>query len=140
MKVLDLKGKPRDIVLGNYRVEWDSECRSKFQFNVKQFFRKYWENHICAEELRIPGTLLSCDFLNFTLKISVESHGMHHESFSANKFFHGNSRAKFLKGLKNDLIKRDWLEKNGFLIIEIYENEIDLLSPEWIKEKFSVEL
>jgi hypothetical protein len=29
---------------------------------------------------------------------------------------------------------------NGFRVIEIFENEIHLLSPEWIKEKFDIEI
>lgn len=136
----DLRGRPRKVSLSKYRVEWDEKCRSIFQYRVKQFFRKYWKNHICAEEFAVPGTKLSCDFLNFTLKISVESHGMHHESFTKNPFFHGYDRNKFLQSIKNDLQKVKWLELNGFKIVEIYENEIDLLSPEWINEKFGIEL
>jgi len=29
---------------------------------------------------------------------------------------------------------------NGFRIIEIFENELINLSPEWIKEKFDIEI
>ena len=73
---------------------------------------------------------MKVDILNATKKIAVEVNGRQHSSF--NPFFHNNSRANYLASIKRDVQKREWLEKNGFTLIEIEENEIDQLSEDFI--------
>ena len=106
-----------DRNVNKYLIDWDKKSRSKIQFKTKQFLKEYWENHIVYEEFPVYGTRLKVDILNATKKIAVEVNGSQHSSF--NKFFHGNSRQKFLQSIKRDCKKLDWLEVNGFEVIEI---------------------
>jgi very-short-patch-repair endonuclease len=73
---------------------------------------------------------MKVDILNATKKIAVEVNGRQHSSF--NSFFHNNSRNKYLASIKRDVQKREWLEKNGFTVIEIEEDEVNKLSEEFI--------
>ena len=34
----------------NFLIDWDGKSRSKIQFNVKQYLKKYWLKHIVFEE------------------------------------------------------------------------------------------
>jgi very-short-patch-repair endonuclease len=105
---------------------------------VKQFLKSYWQNHIVYEEFPVYGTRLKVDFINMTKKMAVEVHGPQHESF--NKFFHGNSRAKYLASIKRDAQKAEWLEKNNFIFIEIYDKDIDNLSRQFIEKTYNISL
>ena len=73
---------------------------------------------------------MKVDILNATKKIAVEVNGRQHSNF--NSFFHNNSRATYLASIKRDVEKREWLEKNGYTLIEIEENEVNELSEEFI--------
>ena len=50
----------------NYILQWDKPSRSKRQYTVKQFLKKYWENDFVFEEFPMVGTRLSFDFYNST--------------------------------------------------------------------------
>ncbi len=92
--------KEADISIAKYRIKWDEKCRSIFQYDVKQWFRKYWQFHVCLEEFRIPGTLLKVDLVNLNKRILVEINGLQHDEF--NKHFHRGSRANFLGQIQRD--------------------------------------
>ena len=81
---------------------------------------------------------MKVDMINMTKRIAVEVQGAQHES--SNKFFHGNSRANYLKSIKRDYHKRVWLENNNFKLLEITGDDLASLSPEYILEKFSVNM
>ena len=57
-----------------------------------------------------------------------------------NKFFHNNSRAKYLESIKRDVQKAEWLEKNNFTLVEIDEKEVDSLNKEFFLNNFNVAL
>ena len=138
MKLYDIRGKLRYKSVQKYRINWEKECRSNFQFEVKQFFKPYWGGHICYEEFPVYGTRMKVDMINMTKRIAVEAQGAQHDSF--NKFFHGNSRANYLKSIKRDYHKRVWLENNNFKVLEITEEDLASLSETYIEEKFSVNI
>tara|TARA_B100000676_G_scaffold77217_1_gene76772 strand:- start:2301 stop:2681 length:381 start_codon:yes stop_codon:yes gene_type:complete len=125
-------------MVSKYLIDWEKKSKSKLQFNVKQFLKGYWQNHIVYEEFPVYGTRLKVDFINMTKKMAVEVHGPQHESF--NKFFHGNSRAKYLASIKRDAQKAEWLEKNNFIFIEIYDKDIDNLSRQFIEKTYNISL
>ena len=125
-------------MVSKYLIDWDKKSKSKLQFNVKQFLKSYWQNHIVYEEFPVYGTRLKVDFINMTKRMAVEVHGPQHESF--NKFFHGNSRAKYLASIKRDAQKAEWLEKNNFIFIEIYDKDIDNLSRQFIEKTYNISL
>jgi very-short-patch-repair endonuclease len=78
------------------------------------------------------------DILNLTKKIAVEVNGPQHKEF--NKFFHNNSRANYFNSIKRDWKKTEWLERNGFQLIEIETQEIPKLSEDFIKDKFGISI
>jgi hypothetical protein len=136
MRLLNINGKLVNKNVRNYEIDWDGKSRSKLQFKFKQFFYPYWKNHIVYEEFPVYGSMLKVDLLNATKKIAVEIQGNQHESF--NKFFHDNSRLKYLQSIKRDVKKEHWLEKNGFKFLELYENDLKNLSPQYIEEKCGI--
>ncbi len=121
-----------------YIINWDRKVSGP-QKQVKDFLKKYWENHIVCEEFRILGQgLLRLDLINFTKKIVIEvSPRKIHVDF--NKFMHGG-RGGFLKKLKSDADKMFWSEKNGFKFIELYDEDLENLSVKYLKEKFDLDL
>ena len=65
----------------------------------------------------------------------IEIHGDQHTQF--NKHFHG-TREGFARAVYRDLEKEKWAKDNGFVYVEIYEEDIDKLSEKWFKEKYDV--
>jgi len=138
MRLISITGRMVSRNVSKYLINWDKKSRSKIQFKTKQFLKEYWENHIVYEEFPVYGTRLKVDILNATKKIAIEVNGSQHSSF--NKFFHADSRQKFLQSIKRDCKKLEWLELNGFEVIEIEEKEVPLLSYEFIKEQFGIKI
>ena len=138
MKLYDIKGRLVNKSVTKYRIKWDAECRSNFQYEVKQFFKTYWYGQICYEEFPVYGTRMKVDLINMTKRIAVEVQGAQHEEF--NKFFHNNSRANYLKSITRDHDKIVWLENNNFKILEIFEADLASLSKKYIFDKFEVSI
>tara|TARA_R100000664_G_C2750140_1_gene137457 strand:+ start:1472 stop:1888 length:417 start_codon:yes stop_codon:yes gene_type:complete len=138
MKLYDITGRLVNRNVGRYKIDWDAECRSKFQFEVKQFFKSFWFGQICYEEFPVYGTRMKVDLINMTKRIAVEVQGAQHDEF--NKFFHNNSRATYLRSITRDSDKRKWLENNDFKVLEILPKDLPELSRKYIKEKFSVSI
>ncbi len=138
MKLYNIKGKLVNKSVTKYRIKWDAECRSNFQYEVKQFFKKFWYGQICYEEFPVYGTRMKVDLINMTKRIAVEVQGAQHESF--NKFFHNNSRANYLRSITRDHDKMVWLENNNFKILEIFEGDLASLSKKYILDKFEVSI
>lgn len=138
MKLYDIRGRLINKSVTKYRIKWDGECRSNFQYEVKQFFKKFWYGQICYEEFPVYGTRMKVDLINMTKRIAVEVQGAQHEQF--NKFFHNNSRANYLKSITRDHDKIVWLENNNFKILEIFESDLASLSKKYIFDKFEVSI
>ena len=82
MKWITANGSIRPLSEKKYSIKWDSESLSLFQFNVKQFFKKYWIEDIVGEEVLIPQTRLRVDIVNFSRKIAVEVNGLFHVEYT----------------------------------------------------------
>jgi hypothetical protein len=136
MRLLNVNGTLVNKNVRKYLINWEGKSRSKLQYKFKQFFYPYWKNHIVYEEFPVYGSMLKVDLLNATKKIAVEIQGNQHESF--NKFFHDNSRLKYLQSIKRDVKKVKWLEMNEFKFLELYENDLNSLSPQYIEEKCGI--
>jgi len=136
MRLLNVNGTLVNKNVRKYLVNWEGKSRSKLQYKFKQFFYPYWKNHIVYEEFPVYGSMLKVDLLNATKKIAVEIQGNQHESF--NKFFHDNSRLKYLQSIKRDVKKVKWLEMNEFKFLELYEDDLKSLSPQYIEEKCGI--
>ncbi len=126
MKLLNIKGKPQSKNVSKYLIKWDKKSRSGIQFNVKKYLKTIWKNDSVYEEFPVFGSLLKVDFLNSTKKIAIEVNGPQHSSY--NPFFHNNSISNFLKSIKRDCSKSEWLKLNGYKLIEIDENNINKIN------------
>jgi hypothetical protein len=138
MRLLNINGTLVNKNVRKYSIDWEAKSRSKLQYKFKSFFFPYWKNHIVYEEFPVYGSMLKVDLLNATKKIAVEVQGEQHESF--NKFFHDNSRLKYLQSIKRDVKKEKWLETNGFKLLELYEDDLKNLSAQYIEEKTGISI
>lgn len=138
MRLKNVYGRYVNRNVSRYLIDWEAQSRSKAQFNTKQFLKQYWSSDIVYEEFPVYGTQMKVDILNATKKIAIEVQGRQH--FSFNKFFHKNSRLKYLEAIKRDVKKMEWLESNDFLVIEVKEQEVELLTRQFFKDKFDLNL
>jgi hypothetical protein len=136
MRLLNIYGKLQNKSVTKYLINWDGKSRSKIQFKVKQFLKPFWLSHVVYEEFPVYGSRLKVDIIDMTTKVAIEVNGKQHSEF--NKFFHSNSRVKYLESIKRDFKKTEWLEKNNFKLIEIEEHEIGQMTKEFFKEKFNL--
>lgn len=134
VRLYNLNGKLQSKRVTKYLINWEKKSKSKLQFKVKQFFKGYWQNHIVYEEFPVYGSRMAVDFLNATKKIAIEVNGPQHSQF--HKFFHSNSRVKYLESIKRDYKKRKWLESNNFTLLEIEESDVEKLSLNFIAKTF----
>ena len=138
MRLYNANGRLQNRSVSKYLINWNKKSRSKLQKRAKDFLKTYWKAHIVYEEFPVYGTRLKVDILNATIKVAVEVNGPQHSSF--NKFFHGNSRAKYLSSIKRDYQKGLWLEKNGYKLIELEESDIENLSKKYIEDTFKIKI
>ena len=131
MRLYNIQGRLQARKVSKYLIKWNKKSRSKIQFKTKQFLEKYWKNHIVYEEFPVYGTRMKVDIVNATKKIAIEVQGRQHKEF--NKFFH-KTRGNYLESIKRDHLKRQWLEKNNFKLIEIEEEEVNKLSKIFFKK------
>jgi len=137
MKFYSIHGKLVTVNVSKYRVDWQRKVSAP-QFAAKSFLFPYWRNDIVLEELRIPGSLFRIDLVNLSKKVIIEiSPRSLHVNY--NKFMHRN-RAGYLKKIKSDAEKLKWAEKSGFKFVEFYDEDLANLSPEYLKEKFDLDL
>ena len=68
MRLYNIHGKLQSKNVSKKIIKWGAKSRSKLQFKVKQFFKKYWQDHIVYEEFPVYGTRLSVDIVNATKK------------------------------------------------------------------------
>tara|TARA_X000000950_G_scaffold289364_1_gene412415 strand:- start:14161 stop:14571 length:411 start_codon:yes stop_codon:yes gene_type:complete len=104
-----------------YLIQWNSSSRSKMQFNVKQYLKKYWSNDIVFEEFPIAGTKMTFDFYNPNKKVAIEVQGNQHLKYTP--FFHGKSKSNFLSQIRRDNDKQKFCELNSIKLVEIYPND-----------------
>ena len=138
MRLFNVHGRMQSKSVSKHIIDWGKKSRSKLQKRVKDFLKPHWLGHIVYEEFPVYGTRLKVDILNATIKVAVEVNGPQHSSF--NKFFHGNSRAKYLSSIKRDHQKAEWLEKNGYKLIELEESDMENLSKEYIEDTFDIKI
>lgn len=137
MNLYNVRGKLTKKNVTPYIIHWDGPSKSKLQFRVKQFLKPYWQGHIVYEEFPVYGTALRVDILNATLRVAIEVNGPQHGEFH---YFHNGEPFNYLAGVKNDVKKMEWLQRNDFIFIEINYDEVDLLTTAFFLEKFGVKL
>jgi len=113
-----------------YLIKWDKKCRSKLQKKVKNLLYKHWFTDVVFEEFPVLGSRMTLDFYNANKNIAIEVDGGQHYKY--NKFFHSNSRHKFLEQLKRDDQKEKFCESNSIKLRRILES--DKIDEELLKE------
>jgi len=136
MRLYNVHGKLVNKNVNKYLIKWDKKSRSNPQYVAKQFLKRYWSGHIVYEEFPVYGTRMHVDILNATLKVAIEINGAQHNSFVP--FFHNNSRLNYLKSIKRDYKKYEWLVSNDFQVVEILDSEVFDLSKKYFKDKFNI--
>ena len=136
MRLYNIYGNLQSKNVSKYLIDWEAKSKSKLQFNVKQFFKTFWNKQIVYEEFPVFGSKMKVDFLNATKKIAIEVNGPQHTNF--NKFFHNNSRIKYLDSITRDHQKALWLEQNNYKLIELEKKDIPLLNKSFFKKEFDV--
>lgn len=124
-----------------YIIDWDKKVSGP-QKLVKDSIRPYWGTHVMLEEFRIPGCLLRVDLMNLTRYVAIEvSPESTHGEF--NKFMHG-SREGYKNVMRRDMQKIDWLEDNGFTVVEVDDEALELFEAgqvkEWFKDYYDITL
>ena len=137
MTLLNVRGKLQKKNVSRYLIRWDAASKSKLQFHVKQFLKPFWIGSICYEEFPVYGTELKVDILNATYRIAVEVQGPQHNEFH---YFHNGEPQNYLSSFKRDQAKFEWIKRNSFNFIEINYDEVDLLTHDFVQEKFGVNL
>jgi very-short-patch-repair endonuclease len=116
-------GRERKIKnISKYLINWDSDCKSGIQKNVKDHLKHHWFADVVFEEFPVAGTRLTLDFYNSTQKTAIEVDGNQHYRY--NKFFHSNSRQNFLQQLKRDERKEYFCEINKIKLIRVLESDV----------------
>ena len=138
MRLYNIHGRLQKRSVAKYLINWNKKSRSKIQFRVKKFLEPFWKAHVVYEEFPVYGSRMSVDILNATKKLAIEVQGKQHSEF--NKFFHKNSRLKYLESIKRDIKKAEWLENNGYTLIEIEEHEVESLTRTFFKKQFGIKL
>ena len=122
MQFKTLTGRTRRITKAKkYLIDWSAPSKSKMQKGVKDFLKKFWQNHIVFEEFPVAGTRLSLDFYNANKKIAIEVQGRQHTKYVP--YFHGNNKINYINQLKRDQDKLTFCEQNEILLIEIYPED-----------------
>ncbi len=138
MRLFNVNGRLQKKNVSKYLIKWNKKSRSKVQFKTKKFLEPFWKGQIVYEEFPVYGSRMTVDILNATKKLAIEVQGKQHGEF--NKFFHNNSRLKYLEGIKRDIKKAEWLENNGFILLEIEEDEVESLSLKFFLDKFGMSI
>lgn len=128
------KGELKSHSDNKYRIKWDKPAPSKGAQIVKDFLKKHCYNNICFEEYRLPHTLLRVDFLNATKKFAIEFNGVQHNSFIPH--FH-KDKIGFWKSNQRDMEKRQILERAGYIVVEIVEEDFPL-TKDFFKSRFQI--
>ena len=102
-------------------IDWDSDCKSGIQKDVKNQVKPYWFADVVFEEFPVAGTRLSLDFYNANKKVAIEVQGKQHTRHVP--FFHGQNKYNFVNQLRRDQDKASFCELNNITLIEIYEED-----------------
>lgn len=104
-----------------YLIDWNKPSRSKRQFAVKQFLKKYWGLDFVFEEMPLVGSRMSFDFYNATNNIAIEVQGEQHLKYTP--FFHGKAKSNFISQIRRDNSKEQYCKLNNIKFIEVYPKD-----------------
>jgi len=121
-----------------YKIDWEKDGNSSLERQFRDLIYPYWKQSIVLFQCTVPGSLLKLDFLNCNKRLCVEINGPQHGQF--NKFFHANSRAKYLEAMRNDFKKQRWLDENNIQLLELIQSDLDNFSLKYIEQTYGVNI
>lgn len=125
MQVKDFKGKPCKWIIQGKKKERSSSLHARAREVIKAGYP--FPIH---EEVKLPGSRLSFDFVLPNIKLCVEVQGIQH--VKQNKHFHRN-KLDFIAQLKRDSQKYEWCEENGWRLVLLFDDETD---EQWASKIF----
>lgn len=95
---------------------------SKFAEDVYTILKQIFPHFTIIKEhyVKYKNTRLFFDFWVKELNILFEVQGQQHQEF--NKHFHGDANG-FIASKKRDNLKKEWIEKKDFHLVEIFPND-----------------
>lgn len=133
---LNKPGQFANVQITDYLIDWSRKVSGP-QMKVKRFLHPYWKTHVVTEELVIPGSRLRVDLISWTRRLAIEVSPSSSHSF--NRFFH-KTRIGFGSAVGRDLDKAKWLEENGLKLVEMFDADLDALSPAWFQTQYGITL
>ena len=130
-------GKIVNININKYLCDFDSLKGSSGELAVRKFLKKHSSVQIWCEQVRIPTTRMTVDFLAPGLKLAIEYDGAFHHSY--NSWAHKGSKLNFLSQIKRDVSKDEHLLRNDFQIIRLEDSDLPLTLVGF-QDKFDVYL
>jgi hypothetical protein len=126
MKVIDFAGythnwPPQTCIPDNE----DTRPRSSLHLKCRKLLQELYPTRTLFEEVPLPGTQMSFDFVLLHRKICIEVQGQQH--FENTSFFF-NNKFEFAKAKNRDSTKHKWCDTNGLRLIELLYNETE---EEW---------
>lgn len=119
MKVIGLDGRQYSLGLSGHLVDGeDTRPRSAGHLAARRLLRETFPFDAVYEEVVLPGCemTLTADFVIPARRLVIEVQGRQHREFIP--YFHGN-RAGYLRQLKRDRVKREWVAANGLTLVEL---------------------
>lgn len=123
MKLKNIDGREIYKNCQKYLIKWDGKSRSKYQFQVKQFLKQYWQKYNIYEEFPVFGSRMTLDFFNEHKRLGIEVQGEFHTQYSS--FAHGNILG-YRSQMKRDQKKEAWCILNGIKLLEIFPEDLPL--------------
>lgn len=105
-----------DLRSSKYPIKDKDICRSKLQFTVGQVLKEKYPFDSILEDVVIPETRLSLDFLLPQRKLAIEAQGQQH--FERSNFFH-KKNIDFLQQQERDNKKKYFCKLNNILLITV---------------------
>lgn len=124
------------INIFKYVIDWEKKAPSKGAQHCKDFFAKHAKQYVWLEEFLIPRTRLRCDFVNTSLSIACEFDGIQHNKYS--QHFHRNLYG-FRASMRRDNLKDEHLERNGFTLVRITDEDLPL-TRDWFEKEYDIYL
>lgn len=123
VKVRTVSGKTVNWALSGYIPPAnETRPRSQYHLRARALLRELFPVDIILEEIGLPETQLTFDFVIPRKMLCVEVQGEQHYERSA--FFHKDSLS-FGNAQKNDAVKRNWCLDNNLQLIELPFSEDD---------------
>jgi len=125
MKMFDVNGEMVNVDVRERSYPMKKSSRSKIQQNTGEILRSLMPREVILEEFSVPSSRLKVDFFVPLKEIVVEVQGKQHNEHVP--FFHGDKKTSVALGKQRqrDIQKNEWIDRNGFILVEIFEGMSD---------------